>query len=37
MSFTINNHSKSNRVQVINIKHEDLDRLVFPLKNILSL
>jgi len=32
MSFTINSHEKSNRVQIINIKHEDLDRLVFPFK-----
>jgi len=30
MSFTINSHDKSNRVQVVNIKHEDLDRLIFP-------
>ena len=32
MSFTINNHTKSKRVQVINIKNEDLDRLIFPFK-----
>ena len=30
MSFTINSHQKTNRVQVINIKHEDLERLIFP-------
>ena len=30
MSFTINSHKKTNRVQVINIKNEDLDRLIFP-------
>jgi len=30
MSFTINSHKKTNRVQVINIKSEDLDRLIFP-------
>ena len=30
MSFTINSHQKTNRVQVINIKGEDLDRLIFP-------
>ena len=30
MSFTINSHDRSNRVQVVNIKHEDLDRLIFP-------
>ena len=30
MSFTINSHDRSNRVQVINIKHEDLERLIFP-------
>ena len=30
MSFTINSHEKTNRVQVVNIKSEDLDRLVFP-------
>ncbi|MDB2344631.1 glutarate dioxygenase GlaH [Candidatus Pelagibacter bacterium] len=30
MSFTINSHEKTNRVQVINIKSEDLDRLIFP-------
>ena len=30
MSFTINSHEKTNRVQVINIKGEDLDRLIFP-------
>ena len=32
MSFTINNHTKSKRVQVININNEDLDRLIFPFK-----
>ena len=32
MSFTISNHSKTKRVQVINIKHQDLDRLIFPFK-----
>ena len=30
MSFTINSHKKTNRVQVVNIKSEDLDRLIFP-------
>jgi protein CsiD len=30
MSFTINSHEKTNRVQVVNIKGEDLDRLLFP-------
>jgi len=30
MSFTINSHEKTNRVQVVNIESEDLDRLVFP-------
>ena len=30
MSFTINSHEKTNRVQVANIKNEDLDRLIFP-------
>ena len=30
MSFTINSHEKTNRVKVINIKSEDLDRLIFP-------
>ena len=30
MSFTINSHEKTNRVQVVNIKNEDLDRLIFP-------
>ena len=30
MSFTINSHEKTNRVQVLNIKSEDLERLVFP-------
>ena len=30
MSFTINSHQKTNRVQVISIKNEDLDRLIFP-------
>ena len=32
MSFTINSHEKTNRVQVLNIKNEDLERLVFPFK-----
>ena len=32
MTFTINNHNKSKRVQVININNEDLDRLIFPFK-----
>ena len=32
MSFTINSHEKTNRVQVLNIKSEDLERLVFPFK-----
>jgi protein CsiD len=32
MSFTINSHEKSNRVQIINIKQEDLDKLIFPFK-----
>ena len=30
MSFTINSHEKTNRVQVVNIKSENLDRLIFP-------
>jgi protein CsiD len=30
MSFTINSHKKTNRVQVVNIKSDDLDRLIFP-------
>jgi len=30
MSFTINSHEKTNRIQVVNIKSEDLDRLIFP-------
>ena len=30
MSFTINSHEKTTRVQVVNIKNEDLDRLIFP-------
>ena len=30
MSFTINSHEKTNRVQVVTIKNEDLDRLIFP-------
>ena len=30
MSFTINSHKKTNRVQVVNIKSEDLDKLIFP-------
>ena len=32
MSFTISNHNKTKKVQVINIKHPDLDRLIFPFK-----
>ncbi len=32
MSFTINSHDRTNRVQVLNIKNEDLERLVFPFK-----
>tara|TARA_Y100000996_G_C22516109_1_gene640447 strand:+ start:460 stop:1356 length:897 start_codon:yes stop_codon:yes gene_type:complete len=32
MSFTINNHAKTKRVQVININHKDLERLIFPFK-----
>ena len=32
MSFTINSHEKTNRVQVLNIKNQDLERLVFPFK-----
>ena len=32
MSFTINSHEKTKRVQVLNIKNEDLERLVFPFK-----
>jgi protein CsiD len=32
MSFTINSHTRTNRVQILNIKHEDLDKLVFPFK-----
>tara|TARA_B100000579_G_C22670610_1_gene775447 strand:+ start:106 stop:1002 length:897 start_codon:yes stop_codon:yes gene_type:complete len=32
MSFTISNHKKTKRVQIINIKHQDLDRLIFPFK-----
>jgi len=32
MSFTINSHGKTNRIQNINIKHEDLNKLVFPFK-----
>ena len=30
MSFTITSHDKSNRVQVIKIKNEDLEKLIFP-------
>ena len=30
MSFTITSHEKSNRVQVVKIKSEDLDKLIFP-------
>ena len=30
MSFTITSHDKSNRVQVVKIKSEDLDKLIFP-------
>ena len=32
MSFTINNHEKSERVKILDIQHSDLDRLVFPFK-----
>ena len=32
MSFTINSHGKTNRIQNINIKQEDLNKLVFPFK-----
>ena len=32
MSFTINNHENSERVKVISIQHEDLDKLIFPFK-----
>ena len=32
MSFTISNHNKTKRVKIINIKHQDLDRLIFPFK-----
>ena len=32
MSFTISNHNKTKRVQIINIKNQDLDRLIFPFK-----
>ena len=32
MSFTINSHEKTNRVQVLNINNQDLERLVFPFK-----
>jgi protein CsiD len=32
MSFTINSHGKTSRIQNINIKHEDLNKLVFPFK-----
>ena len=32
MGFTISNHNKTKRVQIINIKHQDLDRLIFPFK-----
>ena len=30
MSFTINSHEKTNRVQVVKFNSEDLDRLIFP-------
>ncbi|MDA9180681.1 glutarate dioxygenase GlaH [Pelagibacteraceae bacterium] len=30
MSFTINSHEKTNRVQVVKFNNEDLDRLIFP-------
>tara|TARA_B100001564_G_scaffold73992_1_gene58923 strand:- start:91 stop:987 length:897 start_codon:yes stop_codon:yes gene_type:complete len=30
MSFTITSHDKSNRVQVVKIKSEDLEKLIFP-------
>ena len=32
MSFTINSHGKTGRIQNINIKHEDLNKLIFPFK-----
>ena len=32
MSFTISNHNKTKRVKIINIKHQDLNRLIFPFK-----
>ena len=39
MSFSISNHENSKRIQLINFKEDDLDRLVFPFKkhSILSL
>ena len=30
MSFTINSHEKTNRIQVVKFNNEDLDRLIFP-------
>ena len=32
MSFAINEHKNSNRVKVINLNEQDLDRLIFPFK-----
>ena len=32
MSLEFKNHEKSKRVKIINIKHQDLDRLIFPFK-----
>ena len=32
MSFTVKDHKESKRVQVIQFKEKDLDRLVFPFK-----
>jgi len=32
MSFAINDHKDSNRVKVINLNEQDLDRLIFPFK-----
>ena len=32
MSFTIKDHSKSKRVQVITLQESDLDKLIFPFK-----
>ena len=30
MSFTINSHERTNRIQVVKFNNEDLDRLIFP-------